>query len=205
MRRVLVSVAAAAVLIAGAVVATSISASSASAQDDSVESIAPAQGRLEAALADLVEQGVITQDQADAVADHLRDSFSGVRPHRHPVRHGLATAAEVIGIETTDLVAQLQDGATIAQVAEANGVSAETVIDAVVAEATERLDAAVEAGRISEDEAADLATRIEERVTGFVNGEHEGRSERPGRGRFGDASGPFGGSGPGNGLAGFDA
>jgi uncharacterized protein YidB (DUF937 family) len=57
--------------------------------------------------------------------------------------HGLETAAEAIGITAEELRAALEDGQTVAEVAEANGVDAQTVIDALVAEATERITAFV--------------------------------------------------------------
>src|SRR5262245_30163160 len=59
------------------------------------------------------------------------------------VMHGpgpqLEAAAEAIGITEEELLAALQDGQSIAQVAEANGVDVQTVIDAMVAAATEKL------------------------------------------------------------------
>ena len=55
----------------------------------------------------------------------------------------LDTVATVIGIEADALRDALRDGQTLAEVAAANGVEAETLIDALVAEANERIDAAV--------------------------------------------------------------
>ena len=63
-----------------------------------------------------------------------------------PGGHGgvqLAVAAEAIGITEDELRAALEDGQSIAQVAEANDVDVQTVIDAMVAAATERLEAAI--------------------------------------------------------------
>jgi hypothetical protein len=53
----------------------------------------------------------------------------------------LATAADALGISEEELRAALEDGQSIAQVAEAQGVDVQTVIDALVAAATERLEA----------------------------------------------------------------
>jgi hypothetical protein len=65
-----------------------------------------------------------------------------------PCREGLADLADVVGISTDDLRAALRDGQTLAQVAEANGVDPQQVVDVLVANGTERLDAAVASGRI---------------------------------------------------------
>jgi hypothetical protein len=56
---------------------------------------------------------------------------------RHEVRmDGLEAAADALGMTVDDLRAELQDGKTIAAVADAKGVDVQTVIDAMVAEAT---------------------------------------------------------------------
>ena len=84
---------------------------------------------------------------------------------------GLETAAEAIGITADELRTALEDGSTIAEVAAANDVDVQTVVDALVAEATDRLDAAVEAGDLTEAQAAERAADLEARITAHVNGE----------------------------------
>jgi hypothetical protein len=69
----------------------------------------------------------------------------------------LAVAAEVIGIDQTELVAALESGQTIAEVAEANDVAVEDIVDAFVTPHTEWLASAVEAGRLTQEQ-ADLMT-----------------------------------------------
>lgn len=114
----------------------------------------PAEGAArgpQAKLSALVTAGTITQAKADAVAAALQaarpaDGDGGGRgDHDHsthqrgPRAEGLAKAAEVIGISVADLKTALQSGQTIAQVAQANGVSVNSVIDAMVADATATL------------------------------------------------------------------
>lgn len=82
---------------------------------------------------------------------------------------GLGTAADVIGIESDALREALNDGQSIADVAAANGVDAEDVIDALVAEKTERIDGAVESGRLTQDEADERLAELEDRITEKVN------------------------------------
>ena len=102
----------------------------------------------QAKLSALVTAGTITQAKADAVAAALeaaRPDDGGRGDHDHgdhqrgPRAEGLAKAAEVIGITTDQLKTALQSGQTIAQVAQANGVSVNSVIDALVADAQANL------------------------------------------------------------------
>jgi hypothetical protein len=91
---------------------------------------------------------------------------------------GLSAAATALGVSEDDLRTALQDGKTIAAVAEEKGVEVQTVIDAMVAEAETHLAEEVESGRITQAQAderlAELETRITERVnsTGPAGGRH---------------------------------
>jgi hypothetical protein len=131
--------------------------------------VAAATERLEAAIDELPER------MAEVVT---REGL----PDRGPGRHhghfgaGLDAAAEAIGIESEELRAAIRDGSTIAEVAEANDVEVQAVIDALVADAEAKLDEAVADGRISEDEAAERKAGLPERIEALVNG--EGRFDR---------------------------
>ncbi len=113
--------------------------------------------------------GTLTQEQADKVAETLKDSFPG-RGGPGMGRRGVAldTAATALGVSADELRTALQGGQTIAQVAESKGVDVQTVIDALVAEAKTHLDERVTAGDLTQEEAdqrlADLTTRITDGV-----------------------------------------
>ncbi len=83
---------------------------------------------------------------------------------------GSEALAEMLGLEVDELRAQLDAGATLAEIAEANGVDPDELVDQMVADATERIEDKVAEGRLTEDEAADKladkAERIEDRVFG---------------------------------------
>ena len=103
--------------------------------------------------------GAATSNAVVSVADTPDGDEAAVRPQHHgqPHREGrrghkkvhLETAASVIGVTADDLKAALQSGQSIADVATANGVDPQTVIDALVAEATDK---------------------VTERITAMVNG-----------------------------------
>jgi len=125
---------------------------------------------LRAVLDALVAEGVITQEQADAVQARIAEAIAD-RPH-HPMRvlrGALRTAAEAIGIEPRDLAGQIRDGATVADVATANGVDPEAVVDALVAAGTARVEEALAEGRIDEERAAELTAALPERASHFVH------------------------------------
>ncbi len=94
-------------------------------------------------------------------------------PGPHGRGASLEAAADAIGITTDELRTALEGGQSIAQVAEAHGVDVQTVVDAMVAAATERLQAAI-------DELPDRMAEVVQR-----EGLPEGGPGHHGHGHFG--------------------
>lgn len=90
---------------------------------------------------------------------------------------GLSTVATTLGTTVEELEAKLAAGQTIAAVA---GDETDEVIAALVAEATEHLDAGVAAGRLTPAQADERRARVQERITALVN-RTPGKGERGGR------------------------
>jgi len=167
----------------------------AGAQDDAVEAeqAAPEHGtRISEALQVLVDDGTLTEAQRDAVVETLQNA----RPdrgefHDHHGPHGAGEIAEILGLEGSEIREALRNGSSIADLAEAQGIDTADIVDAIVASAEERLDAAVENGRIDDAQAAEMLTQATERAEDLVNGEIEfgGRRghHRGFGGHFGDA------------------
>jgi uncharacterized protein YidB (DUF937 family) len=110
---------------------------------------------------------------ADQSATTAAGTASGKTVAAAPCREGLADLAEAIGISTDDLRAALRDGRTLAEIAEGNDVDPQGVVDVLVANGTERLDAAVAAGRIDQATADERKANLPERAADLVNGEVE--------------------------------
>ena len=139
---------------------------------------------LDAKLDQAVADGRLTQEQAEAAyakaeekLPELMDAVPGDRPH--PVFNLLRgmpqIAADTIGITVQDLVTALRGGDTVADVATANGVDPQAVIDALVADSDAKIDQAVANGKLTEEQGEAAKTRAAEAIEKFVN---EGRPER---------------------------
>jgi hypothetical protein len=167
--------------------------------DDSTATDAPVETgtRLRETLQPLVDDGTITADQADAVTELLVEHRSepergergerGTRGEGRGGRHvgaigfGLGVASEaltdLLGLDAAELRTQLRDGATLAEIATAQGVEVQAVVDELVGELEERVDNAVENGRLDQAAADEKLAEAEARITDRVN---NGRPDRGG-------------------------
>lgn len=130
--------------------------------------------RIKDALSGLVDDGSITQEQADEVAGTLDEAGFG-RHGGHGGWFGLETAAETLGMTEDELRTALDaEGATLASVAGEQGVAVEALVDALVTAKQERIARAVEEGmpqEVADERLADL----EQQVTEWVNSTSEDR------------------------------
>lgn len=112
-----------------------------------------------------------------------------------PVDNLASIAAEKLGMKLTELLTELQDGKSIADVAKEKGVDTQVIVDAYLAQIKENLDEAVAEGRITQKQADYQLEQMEQRVTdqldntwtdGFQGfGGHRGRMMGfPGMGGF---------------------
>ncbi len=83
----------------------------------------------------------------------------------------LSVAAEALGISEQELGDAWRDGDTIAEVAEANDVDVQDLVDALVAEAVSAIDEAVAEENLDEERAEEIKAYLAERVTALVNRE----------------------------------
>ena len=191
MRKIIASTTIAASLIGGGATAIVLAPGIAGAQDET--EAAEATG-LSEVLAELVTENTLTQAQADAVQDAIEQAAEdgrlgprgrgGKRGHR-----GFGNVLEELDIDRDAVREGIQDGLTPGEIAEANGSSAEALTDALTDQMNERLDTAVENGRLDETEADEKRAEIAERVEDIVNGEIEfGRKGHGPRGLRGGAT-----------------
>jgi hypothetical protein len=149
-----------------------------------------------------VEAGRITEEQADALKERLESGgdvpllggfgphfghfgphFGHFGPHFGHFGHvgSLEAAADYLGLTAAELRERLED-ATLAQIAKDRGKSVDGLTRGLVTAAETRIDEAVAAGRLTQEQAAELKAALPDRVDALVNGEYRGpgRDFRPG-------------------------
>jgi hypothetical protein len=123
-------------------------------------------------------EGWLTEEQAELMKWRL-DQAPGIG--RHGIGKGLAgpmmgfkglggdsllsVAAEELGMKLTELLTELQDGKSIADVAQDKGVDTQEIVDAYLAQIKENVDAAVAEGRMTQKQADYCLEQAEEQVT----------------------------------------
>lgn len=166
------------------------------AQQDPGSRQAPTAEQIEKRLAhleDRVANGQISAERAAEIREAIESGeFRGLRGKRGRLSPEQRKAraeylAELLNVTVDDLKAAKQAGQSVADLAEANGVNVQTVIDTLVAKATERVNSKLADGKIDQEKADRILENLEERVTARVNGERpergDGHGKRGGPGR----------------------
>ncbi|WP_027093461.1 hypothetical protein [Cohnella thermotolerans] len=116
---------------------------------------------------------------ASAIADKLLDSNKGWGDQGGRGAFGgkggfeLTAVADALGLTADEVKQGLQAGKTIAGLAAEQGVSTESVIDAVTASLKEKLNAALSEGKITQDEYDNRVAKLEDRAAAIVNQTHD--------------------------------
>ncbi len=171
--------------------------------------VAEVTAQLEQALVD----GQITQEQIDRslskASERIEQLIANFKPRSADLEgpglkaeNVIGAIVEVLGSDAEAIIAQVGEGATLAEIIEAGGSSVAAVVDFAVQQMAVQLDEAVAEGKIDQDQAdamlSQAAERIENAITSF--GEGDGRpnvrgvrtrpvdsesngADRPGRGR----------------------
>lgn len=132
---------------------------------------------LAAHLAVQVTAGKLDQARADETVAVTRQTLEELVDGEHPFgtvlkerrnralrAAGLEAAADVLGLSIDEVRAQLQEGSTLAQIAEAQRVGEDALIDAILAPVVKQIEQAVERGGLTEDEAAEALVKAAGRV-----------------------------------------
>jgi len=119
---------------------------------------------------------------------------SGIKP--------LVSVADLFGMTTEELYAQLTAGKTVLDVAGEKGFTAEQVVGAIMAPRAERVESAVEEGRITQEQADLMIQTMTDRVTEKLEAGNLGLNSQNRAGQGGRGMGRMGSRG-GNGAQGF--
>lgn len=134
--------------------------------------------RLDAAVA----AGELPQEVADELKERLKEGglpFFGHGPPRHMLlRGGLEAASSYLGLTPAELREALRDGQTLAEIATEEGKTVDGLKQAMVADATEHLNAAVADGRLTEQQKQRILEELPDRIDALVHGELPPRGPR---------------------------
>ena len=130
----------------------------------------------------LVADGTITQAQADAVAQGMKDAVAANHPGGPGGRGGrrgpmagrviegmFQVSADTIGVSVDDLRAALQSGQSVADVANAHTVNPSDVVTAIVDAGTTKIGQAVASGTITQEQADLFTSHLPQAADRFVN------------------------------------
>jgi polyhydroxyalkanoate synthesis regulator phasin len=99
--------------------------------------------------------------------------------------HTAEAAATVLGLELEELMDELKDGKTLAEVAEEQGMATDEFTAAMLPEVRQELDALVSEGKLTEEQADAIYDRVEENIDDIVNAQGRRPLLGPGGGVFG--------------------
>ncbi|QDR82303.1 hypothetical protein [Sporomusa termitida] len=126
------------------------------------------------------KSGRLTADQAATMKSGMPElvakMMNGTGPLHHGPRAGHAPFANdkmlaFLNIDADTLRNELKTEKTLVAVAGKHGVSEQELKEFLLAQMTERLDAGVQAGRLTAEQADGMKANMEERVTKMINAE----------------------------------
>ena len=145
----------------------------AKAEGKSIDDVkAAVKAAMKTQLDEAVKAGKLTQQQADDIAsksaDHLEDfgRFPPERPHGPPGEFADA-AAKALGLSREELFQRLRDGKSLSEIAKAQGKSVDDVKAAVRAAMKTQLDKAVEAGKLTRQQADAIISKSTDHLEDF--------------------------------------
>jgi hypothetical protein len=156
---------------------------------DAAELVPAARAAATTTINAMIEDGEIPADVGQRMLDRLADADGtgcaalGIR-FAHKVRvagaadwlqDATVAASDALGVEPHELRRQMRSGVSLADIAEAEGVDYTAVQNAVLDATRQDLDAAVEAGRLTQARADALLAR----VTAWLDGGGEPRGPSP--------------------------
>jgi polyhydroxyalkanoate synthesis regulator phasin len=131
-----------------------------------------------------VEAGRLTEEEGARMKEKIEAGgvpFFGLGPPRFhhrwghgpidgPHRGGFDAAADYLGMTERQLHDAFRSGKSLAQLARDRDKSVDGLIDAMVGEASKKLDEVVESGKMTEAEKAEMLEGMRKRITDLVNG-----------------------------------
>jgi polyhydroxyalkanoate synthesis regulator phasin len=165
------------------------------AEDKSVDGLKQALlDDAKARLDQAVEDGELTRERANEMLERLRGridevverGFEDFGPPILGLHHlggpllvtNFEAAADYLGLTRAELRERLEDGQSLADIASTEDKSVDGLKQALLADAEQRLDEAVEKGELTRERANEMLERLRERIDDFVERGFEGPGPR---------------------------
>lgn len=122
-----------------------------------------------------VDEGRLTDEQGERLKERAEKGGFLFREFRERLWHGhghvMGAVAEVLDMPRDELMEQLRDGNSLAEVAEAQGMSVEDLKTALLDRVQAQLDELVADDKLTQDQADSIFQRTEENIDDIVNAE----------------------------------
>lgn len=151
-----------------------------------------------AQIDDWLSSGKITQAQADSLKQRINAAGVpplGANPYSRADRFfgpgigNLSDLAQFLGTDTQTLQTDLKSGQSLAQIAQANGKTADQLTTFLVDNAEQQLKDAVAAGKLTQAQADSIQSQLQDRISQMIQQTHTARSGGMG---FGGSKAPGG-------------
>lgn len=127
-------------------------------------------GKLKTALDALVAKGVITQAQEDAIIAALTADHKDHPGIKEFVGDVFKSSVDYLGLPADQVKKDLRSGKSLGEIANATpGKSRDGLLKFLDDAAGKRIDAAVDAGKITKDQAEKLRTKVDEAIVRIVD------------------------------------
>lgn len=143
-------------------------------------------------LEEAVTSGKLTQEQADKVKERLAGEVKHAVENKHDDKDGgkgfgkgfkeNAELLSLLKLDADQLKEQLKAGKSLAEVAQAQGVSEEAVIQLLTTRRDKELADAVAKGKLTQEQADKIKASSADRIKKFVESKHDGQERGKGFG-----------------------
>ena len=131
-------------------------------------------------LEQLTGEGVISSEQSEIIMERTGPMFGRLETMGRACQQRMKELAvarskpmlqrisQALGMEPDELLPQMKEGKTIAQIAEEQGTTVNAVVDELLAPVEKRLDRAIADGKLSQEQAEEKLSEAEARITEMV-------------------------------------
>lgn len=120
--------------------------------------------RLGSTLDELVQGGTLTAEQKDAIVAKIAENMTSDKPCTGMglVRDGTVGAAitDLLGMDRSDIRQAWMNDQSLTEIAATKGIDRQTLVDTIVNALGDRLDKAVEKGRITEERKSEIVANL---------------------------------------------